>query len=150
HGRFPYSTRSCGISDPRISSASMRFRVGSRIHALLRRPGQPIPGKTKSPFRWEEVSRFSDLRPFAVAFPHSERKGKCQAFLQLMAEKLTNIFHRGVFQKIVPRSMIVLCQNPAQDLLQISKIDDHAAYNLAFDGEFDLIGVAVESSAFGM
>src|SRR5438105_14801934 len=44
--------------------------------------------------------------------------------------------------------MVVMGEDLADGLLQVGKIDDHAALDLSFNREFDFIGVAVQGSAF--
>ena len=39
-------------------------------------------------------------------------------------------------------------QDGAQCLFQIGKIDDHPAFDLAFDRKFNFIGMAVEGHTF--
>jgi len=43
--------------------------------------------------------------------------------------------------------MVVMGEDLTDGLLQVGKIDDHAALNLSFNSELDFIGVAVQGSA---
>jgi hypothetical protein len=69
---------------------------------------------------------------------------------QLLAEQFTDIFHRRIFEKIVPGPVVVLSQDIANQLFQVAEVHDHAASGLSFDGKFDFIGMSVQRTAFGM
>jgi hypothetical protein len=46
--------------------------------------------------------------------------------------------------------MIVLAQHVADGLLEIGEIDNHAVPGFALDGDFDLVGMTVQTTALGM
>jgi len=46
--------------------------------------------------------------------------------------------------------MVIFGENLAKRLLEVGKIDDHAVFRLAFNDDFDFIGVSVEAAALGV
>jgi hypothetical protein len=85
-----------------------------------------------------------------MSFPNAEREWKRQPLFQFAAEQLADVFHGRIFEKIIPRPVIVMAKYFTDDLLEVGEIDDHAVLDLALDSDFDFIGVAVERPAFGM
>jgi hypothetical protein len=73
-----------------------------------------------------------------------------EAPCQLLAEQFTDIFHRRIFEKIVPGPVVVLSKDLANHLFQVAEIHDHTGSGLSFDRKFDFIGVSVQGTAFGM
>src|SRR5438105_4844491 len=90
------------------------------------------------------MNKSSDLRPFAVSFPDPQRKRESESFFQLVAQQFTDIFDGRVFEEVIPGTMVIMCEDISQGLLQVGKVDDHTGFRLAFDRELNLIGMPVK------
>src|SRR5206468_7544078 len=75
---------------------------------------------------------------------------KRHVVFELLAEKFADILDRRVFEEIVPGPVIVADKDLAQTLLQVGEVNDHSTFRFPFDCDFDLIGVSVQWTAFGM
>jgi len=94
--------------------------------------------------------RACNFGPLAMSFPYAERKRKRHVVFELLAEKFADILDRRVFEEIVPGPVIVADKDLAQTLLQVGEVNDHSTFRFPFDCDFDLIGVSVQWTAFGM
>ena len=65
-------------------------------------------------------------------------------------QQVTDVFNRGVLQKIIPGLVIISSEDLLDRLLEIRKIHHHSILECAFNDTFDLIRMAVGNSAFGM
>jgi len=65
-------------------------------------------------------------------------------------EQLADILDRGVFQKIVPGTMIEFRERLPQARFQVSKIHDHAVPHHSVHDKFNFVGVTMVCPAFGM
>jgi len=92
----------------------------------------------------------SEFRPFPFAFPDAKTEGKVELISKPLVEQLANVFDRRVFQEVVPGSMIEVRQRFPQNSLHIRKIHYHAVPNVAVRNKFNLIGMSVNRTAFGM
>ena len=91
--------------------------------------------------------RTAELRPFAMPFPDPQGKGKPKTLLEVTGKKLADVLHRRVFQKVIPRPVIVMGQYVADGFLEIGEVDHHSALGFAFNCDFNLVGVTVQRSA---
>src|SRR5688572_17138475 len=63
-------------------------------------------------------------------------------------KEFADVFHRGVFQKVVPGLVVVFRQNLLDRLLHICEVHDHSILEGSLNDTFDLVGVSVGRSAF--
>jgi hypothetical protein len=92
----------------------------------------------------------SKFRPFPFAFPDAKTERKSELVSKPLMEQLANVFDGRVFQEIIPGMMIEVRQRCSQNSLHIRKIHHHAIPNVAIGNEFNLIGMSVNCTAFGM
>jgi len=92
----------------------------------------------------------SEFRPFPFAFPDAETERKGELISKPLVEQLANVFDGGVFQEIIPGTMIEVRQRFPENSLHVRKIHHHAVPNVAVRDKFNLIGMSVNRTAFGM
>jgi len=92
----------------------------------------------------------SKFRPIPFAFPDAKTKRKSELISRPLMEQLADVFDGRVFQEIIPGSMIEVRQRFPQNSLHIRKIHYHAVPNVAVRNKFNLIGMSVNRTAFGM
>jgi hypothetical protein len=92
----------------------------------------------------------SEFRPFPFAFPDANTERKGELISQPLVEQLANVFDGRVFQEIIPGTMIEVRQRFPEKSLHIREIHHHAVSNVAICNKFNLIGVTVNRTAFGM
>jgi hypothetical protein len=92
----------------------------------------------------------SEFRPFPVALPDAKAERQGEFIPKPLMKQLANVFDGRVFQKIVPRTMIEVRQRFPEKSLHIREIHHHAVSNVAICNKFNLIGVTVNRTAFGM
>jgi len=94
-----------------------------------------------------EALKFS---PFPFAFPDAQGERQGKAIPQPLVQKLADVFDRRVFQEVIPRSVIEICQSFPQKPLHVREIHHHSIVDVAFGNEFNLVRVAVDLTTFGM
>lgn len=62
-------------------------------------------------------------------------------------KQYADIFDGRVFQEVVPVVVIVFRQDAADRLLHVRKVQNHAVARFAFDRDFHLVGMTVETAA---